>query len=338
MAHFFRHILLGLLPLSALLSCTPNDPPARLYEQEKVLMGTVFKFKSAVSSISEDSVRQSYKDAFREIARLESQLSEWIEESPVSRAAQRAGESPVPITPDILRVTDLALSISEHTDGAFDCTFLPLGELWNIRHRKQPPTQDSINSALQFVNWREVETNREEMTLFLRNKGMRIGFGGIGKGYAAKQAGLILEKKGITDYIIDAGGDLFVHGKKGSEPWTSGIQNPDLSNAPPVVRFRIKKACGIATSGGYENYFTWKGKRYHHIIDLKTGWPKEGMKSSTVFSADPAKADAYATAFYILGSEKSLEVTRRDTTVAFILIDSTGTIKKSPNLSRFIEE
>lgn len=85
MAHFFRHILLGLLPLSALLSCTPNDPPARLYEQEKVLMGTVFKFKSAVSSISEDSVRQSYKDAFREIARLESQLSEWIEESPVSR-------------------------------------------------------------------------------------------------------------------------------------------------------------------------------------------------------------------------------------------------------------
>ncbi|MDT9546853.1 MAG: FAD:protein FMN transferase [Chlorobium sp.] len=338
MAHFLRHILLVVLPLTALLSCSPKAPPVTIYEQEKVLMGTVFKIKSAVSSIPEESVRESYKEAFREIARLESQLSEWIEESPVSEAARRAGKSPVPITPDILTVTDLALSISEHTGGAFDCTFLPLGRLWNFRHRKHPPTQDSINNALRLVNWREVENNRQEMTLFLRNKGMRIGFGGIGKGYAAKKAGLILEKRGITDYIIDAGGDLFVHGSKGSEPWTSGIQNPDQKNAPPVVRFKIKRSCGIATSGGYENYFLWRGTRYHHIIDLRTGWPARGMKSSTVFSVDPAKADAYATAFYILGPDKSLQVTRRDTTVAFILIDSTGTIKKSPNLSRFIEE
>jgi len=195
MAHLFRHILLVVLSLTALLSCTPKEQPVRLYEQEKVLMGTVFKFKSAVTSIPEDSVRQSYKEAFREIARLESQLSEWIEESPVSEVTRRAGESPVPITPDILAVTDLAMSISEHTGGAFDCTFLPLGRLWNIRHRKRPPTQDSVTSALKLVNWREVETNRTAMTLFLGKKGMRIGFGGIGKGYAAKQAGLILEKE-----------------------------------------------------------------------------------------------------------------------------------------------
>lgn len=333
--HLRTILIFCLLPL---FSCAPPEENLRMYEQEKVLMGTAMKIKAETTNIDEEKTREAFNAAFRKISELESDLSEWRETSPVSEVAQKAGKEKVAVPQPVVTVTLTALDIARITDGAFDVTFLPLGKLWNVKNRKIPPSADSIAKAKAKVDYRQIELDTLRRTLFLKKEGMKIGFGGIAKGYAAWQAGEVLRRHGITNFIINAGGDLYVSGRKKGGLWTSGIKNPDAQEERPVVAFRVKKPCGIATSGDYENYFTWRGKRYHHIIDLKTGYPSEGLKSATVFSDDPAKADAYATAFFIMGNKKALQVILQDPSAAFILIDRENRLLRSPNLGHYIEE
>ena len=300
------------------------------------MMGTVMKIKAVAEGDAEEKTEVAFDVAFREIAELESELSEWQPASPVSEVNRKAGIEPVEVPDAVVTATQKALDIAEVTEGAFDVTFKPIGRLWNVKERTSPPPSDSIQAALNLVYYKQIELDTLQSTLFLKKKGMEIGFGGIAKGYAAFRAGKVLEKYGITDYIINAGGDLYVKGKKGKRRWTSGIQNPDKEQQKPLLAFSVFKACGIATSGNYESYFMHEGTRYHHIIDLSTGYPARGVKSVTVFSEDPSKADAYATAFFILGYEKALRIIEQDPSLAFILIDDKGKMFKSPNIEKFI--
>lgn len=321
-----------------LLSCAQQADILRIYEQEKVLMGTVMKIKAVEKGDAEEKAQEAFDAAFREIARLESELSEWQPMSPVSEVNRNAGIGRVKVPDAVVTVTEKALDIADVTDGAFDVTFKPIGRLWNVKERASPPPPDSIRAALIQVDYKQIELDTLQNTLFLKKKGMEIGFGGIAKGYAAFRAGEVLEGYGINNYIINAGGDLYVKGKKGDRRWTSGIKDPDTKQRKPLLAFSVVKPCGIATSGNYESYFIHEGTRYHHIIDLKTGYPARGLKSVTVFSEDPAKADAYSTAFFILGYEKALLIVEQDPSLAFILIDNKDTIYKSPNIDEFIEE
>ena len=302
------------------------------------MMGTVMKIKAVVESEEEEKTRQAFEAAFDEIAELESELSEWQPASPVSEVNREAGIQGVTVPDAVVTVTKKALEIADVTDGAFDVTFKPIGRLWDVKERIAPPPPDSIRAALSQVDYKQIELDTVHKTLFLKKKGMEIGFGGIAKGYAAYRAGEILEEYGINSYIINAGGDLYVKGKKGDRRWTSGIKDPDTKQRKPLLAFSVVKPCGIATSGNYESYFIHEGTRYHHIIDLKTGYPAQGVKSVTVFSEDPAKADAYATAFFILGYEKALLIVEQDPSLAFILIDDKGTMFKSPNVEEFIQK
>lgn len=320
-----------------LLACEQTGLDHRIYEQEKVLMGTVMKIKAEALRQDEMKTREAFDDAFRLIAALESDLSEWQEVSPVSLVNRNAGINPVAVPEPVVTVTRKSLEIALISDGAFDVTFRPLGRLWNIRSRKMPPPVDSVAVIRRLVDYRLIEVDTLRSTLFLKKTGMEIGFGGIAKGYAAWRAGELLKARGIGNFIINAGGDLYVHGSKNGSYWSSGITDPDnRTGGKPLIAFRILKPCGIATSGNYENYFIWQGKRYHHIIDPSTGYPAEGIKSATVFSDDPAKADAYATAFFILGYDKALDIIGKDPKTAFILIDKDNRILRSPNLGRYI--
>ncbi|NEX11694.1 MAG: FAD:protein FMN transferase [Prosthecochloris sp.] len=321
-----------------LLACSGRGDDLRIYEQEKVMMGTIMKIKAVAPGNAEDSTRAAFEAAFGEMSELESELSEWQSASPVSAVNREAGVKSVKVPDAVVTVAEKALEIATMTDGAFDVTFKPVGQLWNVKERTAPPPQDSIATALALVDYRQIRLERANSTLYLAKKGMEIGFGGIGKGYAAWRAGEVLKQHGIRNFIINAGGDLYVEGKKDDRFWTSGIKNPDQDNPKPVTTFNVIATCGVATSGDYENFFTWKSERYHHIIDLKTGYPAKGMKSSTVFSSDPAKADAYATAFFIMGYEKALAVVAEDPSVAFILIDCDNKVMRSPNLGQFIQE
>lgn len=328
-----------ILFLLTLLSCTQPADTLRIYEQEKVMMGTVMKIKAVAAGDAEEKTQEAFDAAFREIAGLESELSEWQPASPVSEVNRNAGKERAEVPDAVVTVAKKALDIADVTDGAFDVTFKPIGRLWNVKERTSPPPLDSIKAVLKLVDYRQIELDTlHKKTLFLKKKGMEIGFGGIAKGYAAYHAGKVLEKHGINNYIINAGGDLYVKGKKGERHWTSGIQNPDKEQQKPLLAFSVVKPCGIATSGNYESYFIHEGTRYHHIIDLKTGYPARRVKSVTVFSEDPAKADAYATAFFTLGYNNALRIVQEDPSLAFILIGDKDTMLKSPNIEEFIRQ
>ena len=170
---------------------------------------------------------------------------------------------------------------------------------------------------------------------------MHIGLGAIAKGFAAKAIGNVFKKHGINNFIINAGGDLYIEGSKKGDSntedfWTSGVQDPDKRDNI-ILKFKVIRSGAVVTSGDYENFFVYNGKKYHHIIDTRTGYPATGMKSVTIFSSDPTYADAFATSFFILGYEKSLKIVEKRNDLAFIMIDENRNILKSPNVEKFVE-
>ncbi|MCK5583334.1 MAG: FAD:protein FMN transferase, partial [Elusimicrobiales bacterium] len=238
----FPNILI-LLIIALSVSCAPKLQYG-FYQKEKILMGTVFKIKvfADKKKLSKERFNILAKQSFDEVSRWEGEMSEWRFDSPISKAAVNAGIKPVAITYDIVRVINMALKVSNESGGAFDISFKPLGRLWNIKKRKIPPSKKEIEKALAFVNYKNIILDKKFMTLFLKKKGMRIGLGGIAKGYAAGKAGDILKRAGINDFIINAGGDLFVSGNKNGKHWTSGVKNPkdDL-----FLKFKIKNDCAV---------------------------------------------------------------------------------------------
>jgi thiamine biosynthesis lipoprotein len=300
-------------------------------------MGTIVKIKAHGKGLSRERFDEISRGAFGEIARLEKEMSEWIPESPISQAARFAGQKVVPVSDEVIAVIDLSLTISRQTGGAFDISFKPLGRLWRVEKRKEPPREEEIRAALRLVDYRDIVLDKERRTLFLKRPGMAVGLGGIAKGYAAGRAAWKMAEGGIRDFIIDAGGDLYFSGSKGGKPWTCGIQDPDR-RGEQTIRLKVRTDCAVVTSGDYERYFDFQGRRYHHIIDTRSGYPATGTRSVTVLARDPAVADAYATSFFILGPAKAAEIAGRTPGVAFILIDDRGTIWRGGPLHEFVEE
>jgi len=308
-----------------------------VHEAQRPLMGTIFKIKVYAEGLSRDRFEAVSGAAFAEIARIEAEMSEWRPDSPISRITRLAGRQAVTVSDEILDLVDLAQAVSRETDGIFDISFKPLGRLWKVENGQTPPDGKAIRMAQRLVDYRRIELDRSDKTLFLSQPGMAIGLGGIAKGYAAGRAAQIMGEAGLRNLIIDAGGDLYVSGAKGREGWICGIRDPE-GKRDPLIRLRIKRDCAVVTSGDYERYFEYQGKRYHHIIDPRTGYPAEGTKSVTVLAKDPALADAFATAFFILGPGESARIARRIPGLAFILIDGAGKIWRGGPLADFADE
>ncbi len=197
------------------------------HEAQQELMGTIVKIKAHGKELSRGRFDEVSRSAFAEIARLEKEMSEWIPESPISQAARFAGRKAVPVSEEIVAVIDLSLAVSRQTGGAFDISFKPLGRLWRVEKRKEPPQEEEIRAALRLVDYRNIVLDKGRRTLFLKRPGMAVGLGAIAKGYAAGRAARKMAEGGIRDFIIDAGGDLYFSGSKGGKAWTCGIQDPD---------------------------------------------------------------------------------------------------------------
>jgi FAD:protein FMN transferase len=336
-----RTVWIGLLVVlivgAAFLVYRTNVGRPATYEAQRGLMGTIVKIKAYGKGLSRERFDAVSSRAFEEIARLEKEMSEWLPDSPISQAARFAGQKAVPVSVEIVSVVDLALSVSRQTEGVFDISFKPLGRLWRVETRRDPPSDGEIRAALKLVDYRNIVLDKELRTLYLKRPGMAIGLGAVAKGYAAGRAAQVMREGGIPDVIVDAGGDLFFSGSKGGEPWTCGIQDPDRKGQA-VLRLRVRKDCAIVTSGDYERFFEFGGRRYHHIIDTRTGYPATGTRSITVMAGDPAVADAYATAFFILGHEAASAIVNRLPGVAFILIDADGRMWRGGPVSEFVDE
>ncbi len=322
-----RRFIWSLFAFFILIIYPHPSNPSDLYKYHQVSMGTVVE----ITLIGEEEASEKASlQAFQEIKRIEQLMSPWIGSSDVSRINRLAGKEWVKVSPKTIDVIKKAEEISELSEGGFDITVGPLTQLWRMAREKGiPPLADDVKEKLNLVNFRDVSINREGK-VFLKKKGMAIDLGGIAKGYAVDRAFELLRSLGYKNLIVNAGGDLRAGGSKTDQPWTIGIQDPRVSQKV-MARLPISDAA-IATSGDYEKFFIYQGKRYHHIFNPRDGFPTEGCQSVTVVCKDGITADALATAVFVLGPEKGYSLCQRLEGVECLIVDKDGRITLSTGL------
>ena len=229
----------------------------------------------------------------------------------------------VPISdPEIVAVIRVALEVARESEGAFDITVAPLLELWGF-YGDYPdlPREGEIKECLTKVNYEYLSV--KDGRLERNHKDISIDLGGIAKGYGIGQAVSVLEAEGVTSGLIDAGGDVYALGKKGRKLWNVGIRHPREEDLLGYVEVENLAVLG---SGDYERFFVKNGKRYHHIVDPKTGYPAEDLSGITLIHPDPVAADAWNTALFVLGPEKGLEIVERTSGMETIMITASGKV------------
>lgn len=219
-----------------------------------------------------------------------------------------AGEHPVKIDPELFHVIQVALHFSRLTDGAFDLTIGPLTKLWGIgTGGKAVPPKAKIEHALKEIDYHNVVLNTEEHTVFLKHSGMVIDLGAVAKGYAGDRVKSYLESAGVKHAIIDLGGNVVTIGSKpDGTPWRIGIQSPERSRGDYVGVLKVTNEA-VVSSGQYERYFDYKGKRYGHILSTTTGFPVDnGVTSTTIVTSSSTDADALSTSVFALGVKRGM--------------------------------
>ncbi|PWS33200.1 thiamine biosynthesis protein ApbE [Pedobacter paludis] len=296
------------------------------------LMGNRFEFTVIAKNEQEGNV--AIDAAIEEVQRIEYLLTTFSDLSQTSLINENAGLQPVKVDGEVIGLIERSFRISEITDGAFDITYGSIDKrLWNFDpNMTSLPDEATALKSVGLIDYRNVILNKEKSTVFLKNKGMRIGFGGIGKGYAADQAKLVLQKMGIKSGIVNAAGDLITWGTQANgHPWTVGIADPEQTDRP-FSTLKISDMA-IATSGSYEKFVTINGKRYSHTIDPKTGLPVSGVKSVSIICPSAELADALATPVVVMGVKIGLELINQIKQVACIVIDDNDRVFTSNNIN-----
>lgn len=270
--------------------------------------------------------------AVSEISRIEKLISSWDPTSQTSAINKAAGSNAVKVDPELFNLIDRSMKISHLTDGAFDISYASMDRIWKFDGSMTAmPSEASIRSSVRKVGYNNIVLNSSDTTVLLKLNGMKIGFGGIGKGYAADMARKKLISEGVSGGIINASGDMNTWGVKpdGSD-WKVAITNP-LNRNKAFALLPVKDGA-VVTSGNYEKYVTFNGIRYSHIIDPRTGYPASGMISATVFAPSAELADALATSVFVMGTETALDFINQLDGIECILIDSEGKIFSSQNI------
>jgi thiamine biosynthesis lipoprotein len=275
--------------------------------------------------------------AIGEISRIEALISSWKTTSETSNINKNAGVNPVKVSEELFSLIQRALQISNLTDGAFDISYASMDKLWKYDgSMTQMPSKEAIKKSVAKVGYQDIIVDPKNSTVFLKNKGMKIGFGAIGKGYAADKAKKLLISNGVSGGIINASGDINSWGSKPSgSSWQVAITNP-LNKNKAFAMLPIKDA--VVTSGNYEKYVTFNSRRYSHIIDPRTGYPSQGIISVTVFAPKAELADALATSVFVMGVETGIDRINQLKAVECIIITDTGNIITSNNLTLNTQE
>jgi len=273
----------------------------------EALMGTV-----CTVNAYDDGTKSLYDELFARLHEIDETFSVTIDSSEISAINKAAGERSVSVSPDTAYVVRSALSYAELTGGAFDPTVGPLVKIWGINtDHARVPAQSEIDAVLPLIDWRDVSVT-DDNTVMLKRRGMALDLGGIVKGYAADELTKILKAQKVRRAIVDLGGNIFVYGKKkDGSPWRVGIKDPNDPEGVPAIVLNVANST-IVTSGVYERFFTENGVRYHHILDVKTGYPAaSGLLSSTIVCESSMAADALSTSVFVLGKESGMELLHR---------------------------
>ena len=302
------------------------------YSESLKLMGN--NFTITVVADDKDFAQQNINNAIDEIKRIEQLFTTFRPDSQTNLINDNAGIKPVKVDSEVFELIERSIAISKITQGAFDISYGSIDKsLWNFdKTMTELPSAELALKMVHLINYNNIILDKENGTVFLKEKGMRIGFGGIGKGYAAEMAKNKLIENKVQSGIINASGDLTAWGKQpNGKPWTIGIANPDH----PEAAFSYLEISGkaIATSGNYEKYIVINGKKYSHTIDPKTGLPISGIKSVTVISDNAEFADAMATPIAVMGIKPGLYLVDQIPDLYCIIIDDNNKIYTSKNIN-----
>jgi len=345
------YVLFSVFCLLSLAGCARKDT---IYRESRILMDTLCTI--TVVSPSKENAKDAIEAGFAEIKRLERLLNYFSPESEISKITGSSGIAPVKVNKDTLDVIKKAIEIANYTNGAFDPTIGPLIRLWRFSSANPSvPSQAQIKKASRFVDYRKIRINAKTSEVFLEMKGMEIDLGGIAKGYAADKAVEAIKAKGINAALVAVAGDIKGFGlKPDGLPWKVGIQNPrPTPKYPPLTMGDLKggkrgqsaegkneedvlatlylKDSAISTSGDYERFFIKNGKRYHHIINPRTGYPAIGVISVSVIAHEGYLSDGLSTGIFVLGVEKGLKLLE-SLGIDGVIVDSNKNIFLTNNL------
>ncbi|ADQ18225.1 ApbE family lipoprotein [Leadbetterella byssophila DSM 17132] len=279
------------------------------HRKQTVLMGSVFEFVV----IEEDSAKaqEYFKQVIEEIDRIENLISEWRPYTQISEVNRQAGIRPVKVNKEVLDLTLRALNYWKWSDGAFDISIVALDKVWKFDgSMDRLPTPEELAYSIRHVGSQYIEIDTLNSTIFLSKKGMKIGFGSIGKGYAADKGRELLKNLGVKGGIVNASGDLSTWGLPSQQAyWKIGIADPYRSDR--ILKVLKLKEDAVATSGSTEKYAEIGGKRYSHIIDPKTGWPSSSLASVTVYGPSAEFCNYLSTSLMVLGKKKGKKLVKR---------------------------
>ena len=275
----------------------------------------------------------AFDQAFREFDRLEALLSVWKPGSDVVRINDAAGKAPIVVSADTITVLEAAAQASEWTGGKFDITFGTLAGLWKFDHDQDNtiPSRPAIEARLPLIDYRFVQVNRAARTASVTTAGTRIHLGGIGKGYAVDRAAVILRERGLIDFLIQSGGDLYVSGLNDGAPWKLGIADPRGSGGQSFATLDLSNGT-FSTSGDYERFFIKDGVRYHHLIDPDLGRPASGTRSVTIVTDSAMLADVLSTGVFIMGPEAGMALIERLPQVEGVIVSASNQVTISSGL------
>lgn len=291
-------------------------------------------FTITVVAENEKTGNENINLAIEEIRRIEKLLTTYKADSQTNLINENAGIQPVKVDIEVFNLIERCIGISRITQGAFDISYGSIDKsLWNFdKAMTQLPDAETALKMVHLIDYRNIILDKENTTVFLKEKGMRIGFGGIGKGYAAEMAKLVLLNHNVESGIINASGDLSAWGlQPNGKKWTIGVADPDAPNVAFSYMEISNKA--VATSGNYEKFLTINGKKYSHTINPKTGLPITGIKSVTIISGNAEFADAMATPIAVMGIKAGLFLIDQIPDLYCIIIDDNNKIYTSKNIN-----
>jgi thiamine biosynthesis lipoprotein len=317
-------VVLIMMLIVAIAGCSDR----RTVERTEAIMGTTVTI--TVVAPSTEQGEAAIAAGMAEIRRLDAMMSIYKDTSEITRVNLAAGKGPVKVSQEMIEVVENAVKVSKISDGVFDVTIGPLVVLWQMRLKEGTvPTDEEISGVRPLVNYRNILVDRNASTIFLKKKGMIMDLGGM-KGYIADRVAGVMKQRGINNALIALAGDIWALGhREDGKPWRVGVQHPrDKGKTLTVLELSDRYVC---TSGDYERYVIREKKRYHHIIDPRTGKPSTGVISVTLIGDRGAFIDPLAKVPFILGAGKGMDLIRKYGAEALI-VDEQGTVANTKGI------
>jgi thiamine biosynthesis lipoprotein len=324
---FDRTRMAGFL-LSWIVLILPATARAEWLTRSEAIMGT----RNTVEVWSEDRVKgeAAISSVFDDMRRIDRLMSTWKEDTEVSLVNREASRHPVKVSQELFDLLRESVKYSELTQGAFDITYASVGYLYDFK-KGVHPDRKAIDAALPGIDWRQMVLDPKATTVFFRKPGMRIDLGGIAKGHAVDRGIEILRRAGITRAMVNSGGDTRIIGDRFGKPWVVGVRDPDHEGKVFLRLPLIDTA--FSTSGDYERYFDEDGKRFHHIIDPKTGDSARKCRSVTIISGTATRTDALTKSVFIMGPEAGIAFINTLPDVDAVAVGPDGKVHYSRGLS-----